>query len=180
MALRIYLSGSVRKGATDDRPSEHYWTDDDEERIRAGLRPHEVTLLNPQKSGVDRSDPKANFGCDLYLVETSNVVLVDARTKKGIGIGAEMMFACARNIPTITIAPKHSHYRQALVRNLFGEDVRDWTHPFVLGLSDYVVESLTESIELLKRHVTLGSLPLTKNIDEAIEYYRRSQGSHAI
>src|ERR1700686_532988 len=137
MAFRIYLSGSVRKGADDDRPSEHYWSDADEELIHQALHPIEVVLLNPQKSGVDRSDARANFGWDLYLVGTSDVVMVDARTRKGIGIGAEMMFATFKRIPTITVAPRNSHYRQALFPDLFGEDVKEWTLPFILGLSDY-------------------------------------------
>ena len=65
--LRIYLSGSIRKGAADPRSPDHFWTRDDEEFIRANSG-GPVELLNPAKTDISRQDFAINFGCDLYLV----------------------------------------------------------------------------------------------------------------
>ena len=148
--LRVYLSGSIRKGSEDTRSTDHFWTPENEAFILAngGAR---IELLNPAKTDIRRQDFGLNFGCDLYLVSISDIVLVDARKEKGIGIGAEMMFAVQRGIPVITWAPQDTHYRRSEVPNVFGENLRNWTHPFVYGLSDYVVDSLAEAVELISR-----------------------------
>lgn len=173
--LRIYLSGSIRKGTGDPRTPDYFWTREDEEAIRAGVGAP-VELLNPAKTDVRRQDSGLNFGCDLHLVSVSDVVLVDARREKGIGIGAEMMFAAQRGIPVITWAPWETHYRRSSVPDVFGEDLTDWTHPFVFGLSDHVVGELAHAIDII------GGLargePIVKNvaIDKLIERYRGSIG----
>lgn len=148
--LRVYLSGSIRKGSDDTRSSDNFWTADDEALIlsKGGQR---IELLNPAKTDIRRQDFGLNFGCDLYLVSISDIVLVDARKEKGIGIGAEMMFAVQRGIPVITWAPPETHYRRSEVPNVFGENLKDWTHPFIFGLSDYVVDSLADAIELIRK-----------------------------
>jgi hypothetical protein len=171
MALRVFLSGSIRKGPTDLRSSGHFWSEADEARIIEGLAPDSVELLNPAKTIIRRSDVVSNFGCDLYLVALSDVVLVDARTEKGIGIGAEMMFASTKCIPVITWAPRNSHYRKDFIPDVFGEDLANWTHPFIQGLSDFVVETLDEAIALLKRRGREGKLALTKSPERAISHF---------
>lgn len=173
--LRIYLSGSIRKGAGDPRPPDHFWTREDEEAIRSGVG-SPVELLNPAKTDIRRQDFGLNFGCDLHLVSISDVVLVDARREKGIGIGAEMMFAVQRGLPVITWAPMESHYRRSKVADVFGEDLTDWTHPFVFGLSDHVVEKLDQAIDLLRALVQGEPIPKTVTIDGLIDRYRRSIG----
>ena len=173
--LRVYLSGSIRKGTEDPRSPDHFWTPEDEEMIRSGIG-SPVDLLNPAKADIERQRFDINFGCDLYLVSISDVVLVDARLEKGIGVGAEMMFAAHHDIPVITWAPRETHYRRSSVPGVFGEDLTDWTHPFVFGLSDYVVEELEGAIDLI-RAIARGE-PLGRNvaIAEMIERYRRSAG----
>jgi hypothetical protein len=171
MPLRVYLSGSIRKGHVDPRSPSHFWSEDDEARIIDGLAPDSIELLNPAKTTISRSDVLSNFGCDLYLVASSDVVLVDARTEKGIGIGAEMMFASMKHIPVVTWAPRNSHYRKDFIPNIFGEDLANWTHPFIHGLSDYVVETLDGAIALLKRRAREGKLTVTKDPEGAISYF---------
>jgi hypothetical protein len=83
--------------------------------------------LTRNAATIPPSDVLSNFGCDLYLVGCSDVILVDARTKKGIGIGAEMMFASVKRIPVITWAPRNSHYRKDFIPDVFGEDIVNWT-----------------------------------------------------
>lgn len=173
--LRIYLSGSIRKGRGDPRSPDHFWTCEDEEVIRSGVG-SPVELLNPAKTDVRRQDVGLNFGCDLHLVSISDVVLVDARREKGIGIGAEMMFAVQLGIPVITWAPMESHYRRSKVPDVFGEDLTDWTHPFVFGLSDHVVDELAHAVDLLRAMAQGEAISKTVTIDGLIDRYRRSIG----
>jgi hypothetical protein len=169
--LRIYLSGSIRKGDDDPRSDDHFWSEYDESFIRTNMGGVAVELLNPAKTSIRRADYALNFGCDVYLVSISDVVLVDARTEKGIGVGAEMMFAAHRGIPVISWAPPKSHYRREFVSNVLGEDLHDWTHPFVFGLSDYVVDDLAEAVRLIRRRVTEGRLERRIDIERELNRY---------
>jgi hypothetical protein len=174
--LFIYLSGSIRKGRQDNRQSGSFWSEDEERRVAQGIEGANVHTLNPAKSDIRRSDYIANFGCDLHLVNISDVVLVDARTRKGIGIGAEMMFARFEGIPVITICPRNSNYRRDFVADVFGEDLHDWVHPFIAGLSDHIVESLDEAIALLNKLWSSGRLRQSNpTVYEAIDYYNRQR-----
>jgi hypothetical protein len=173
--LRIYLSGSVRKGAGDPRSPDHFWTREDEEFIRANAG-GPVELLNPAKTDIRRQDFALNFGCDLHLVSISDVVLVDARREKGIGVGAEMMFAVQRGIPVIAWVPPDTHYRRSKVSDLFGEDLHDWTHPFVFGLSDYVVDNLAEAMALIRSKALSNRTPRRKLVGSLIRRYTDSIG----
>ncbi|RWC53042.1 hypothetical protein [Mesorhizobium sp.] len=168
--LRIYLSGSIRKGAADLRSNDYFWSEGDEEYIRKNCGATDVELLNPAKITLERNDYALNFGCDLHLVSISDIVLVDARTEKGIGVGAEMMFAVNRGIPVISWAPRDTHYRRSFLPDVFGEDLHDWTHPFIFGLSDYVVESLADAVALIRRQV-MGS-PIVRKADPGLHILR--------
>ncbi|MBH5392094.1 class I SAM-dependent methyltransferase [Bradyrhizobium diversitatis] len=169
--LRIYLSGSIKKGAGDSRTPDHFWTREDEEFIRANAgRP--VELLNPSKADIRRQDFAINFGCDLHLVSISDVVLVDARREKGIGVGAEMMFAIQRGIPVITWSPPDTHYRRSKITDLFGEDLHDWTHPFVFGLSDHVVDDLQEAMTIIQSGALNALAPRREQVEALIQRYR--------
>lgn len=175
----IYLSGSVKKGSTDPRSKASFWTDEDEHEITSGISGRKVQLLNPSKSVLRRSDYYANFGCDLHLVSISDLVLVDAREKRGIGIGAEMLFAQTRGIPVISICPPNSTYRRDHVPDVFGEDLIDWIHPFIYGLSDHIVDDLHDAIALINSLIANGELVRRpgRKLDNAIAYYQRERES---
>lgn len=138
--VRIYLCGSIKKGASDRRDRTEYWQDIHEEKIKTWVS-SDVSILNPAKFLISRKDYFVNFGCDMYLVRTSDLVIADLRSEKGIGVGAEMMFAQGSGIPVISWLPPGSHYRRDL-SDVFGEDLKNWTHPFAYSLSDYVEDSL--------------------------------------
>lgn len=139
--LNIYLSGSIRKGKNDHRTEINFWTQENEETVR-GILDSPIKLLNPSKSNISRNDYFVNFGCDLYLIKSAHVVLADLRTEKGVGVGAELMYAHHHNIPVVGWAPPNSYYRRDHVEDVFGEDLEDWIHPFVFGLCDYLAEDL--------------------------------------
>lgn len=175
--LMIYLSGSVKKGSGDGRSNESFWTDEDEETIVTSVRGRRTRLLNPSKSVLRRSDYYANFGCDLHLVSISDLILVDARDKRGIGIGAEMLFAQGLGIPVISICPPNTNYRRDFVPGVFGEDLKDWIHPFVYGLSDHIADNLDDAISLINILIQDGGprRHSGEKLRNAIDYYQRER-----
>jgi hypothetical protein len=172
--LFLYLSGSIKKGNEDGRTANDFWTDEEEHRIIEGIAGLKVKTLNPAKSNIKRADYYGNFGCDLYLVAISDIILVDARTKKGIGVGAEMLFAQIKGIRVITICPPNSNYRRDFIANVFGEDLENWIHPFVYGLSDHIVDDIDGAIELIN-HLIENGLPKKEPLDlqKPIDYHVR-------
>lgn len=170
-----YLCGSVKKGDEDTRDESFFWTNNNEKYLKEGVKDiTELKLLNPSKTKISRKDYYANYGCDLHLVSISEVILVDARKEKGVGIGAELMFAQQRGIPVITWSPKNSYYRKDFIPNVFGEDLVNWIHPFIYGLSDYIVEDLDEMVELIKTLATKGALNINKpSANDSIKYFLR-------
>lgn len=174
MTYRVYLCGSIRKGASDSRPDDYFWTEDDETYIRRNVS-FDLDLLNPAKSKIDRNDVFLNYGCDLSLVQSSSVILADLRREKGIGIGAELMFARFHGIPVVAYLPPHSHYHRELISDIAGQDVTEWIHPFVYGLCDYMEPNLESICNTLND--ILPSVPSLRKVapstDEAIAYYKR-------
>lgn len=159
--ISIYLSGSIKKGK-DDTTESLFWSDEDVKSIIENISGYDVEILNPATANIKRSNPLENFGADLYLVKKSDFLLVDLREKRGIGVGSEMTMAKYYHIPVISICPKESHYRRSKVEDVCGEDLYDWIHPFVLGLSDKIVENLKEAVdwinEYLKRPIYIKNL----------------------
>ncbi|WP_369059089.1 hypothetical protein ABOZ73_15855 [Caulobacter sp. 73W] len=171
--MRVYLSGSVKKGSTNSRSSSNFWTEDDEALIVDQLGPDTV-LLNPSKSPIQRNDYFANYGCDLYLIYSSDVVLADLRREKGIGVGAELMFARMCDKPIVSWVPQESHYRRSKVPNVFGEDLENWVHPFAFGLSDALSETLAEACEIIAQRFSAGERAeeiISHSPAAAIEYF---------
>lgn len=173
--IKIYLSGSIKKG-TGDSTKSYYWTSADEDYLRQDIdSDYNVILLNPANAEVKRNDYYANFGCDLMLVTESDFLIADLRERRGIGIGSEMTVAKCHRIPVIAFCPKETHYRRSILENVCGEDLRDWIHPFVFGWSDVVVENLQEAVEWINDF--LRAPKQVKDISivqDSIDYYKRT------
>jgi hypothetical protein len=169
--IRIYLCGSVKKGLTDNRPETEFWSPQHEDLIGRTIKGN-IELLNPSKTPISRKDYFTNFGCDLFLVQSSNLLIADLRSEKGIGVGAEMMFARQAAIPVIAWLPPESHYRRDL-SNVFGEDLQNWMHPFAYALSDYLEDSL-EAVCHRANAILSGSIDRiseSKTIERAIDKF---------
>jgi hypothetical protein len=145
-------------------------------RLLAPVTSAFVTLLDPAKSGCRRNDIYANYGCDLHMIGISDVVVVDARTEKGVGVGAELMYARECGKPVIAICPPESNYRRSLVEDVCGEDLRNWVHPFIYGLSSMIVDDFDAAGNTLEA-VASGrlSLPAVPDPDRAISHYLRAR-----
>lgn len=139
--IAIYLAGSIRKGheATHDS----FWTDIELNQIREHLPNYTISFLNPAFRTDDLSDQRSVFGRDMVQVFCSNFVFVDARERRGLGVGAEMMWAKVNRIPVVAWAPKNSHYHQSHT-TLLSVSIQNFIHPFVESLSDQIVETVAD------------------------------------
>ena len=123
-ALQIYLSGSIKKGRFDTRSESEYWSSENEHEIARSIN-RSVVFLNPARTAIRRNDYFVNYGCDLFMIQESDLVLVDLRTEKGIGVGAELMYAHFIGRPVVGWLPRNSHYKRDYVEDVFGEDLVD-------------------------------------------------------
>jgi len=171
--IAIYLAGSIQKGH--ERKDETYWTEADLQTIRNAL-PCEVSFLNPAFRTDDLSDERSIFGRDMLQVFSSDAVFVDARDRRGLGVGSEMMWAKFHKIPVVSWAPLETHYHKSHT-TILGVEVDDFIHPFVAALSDRVVETVADGASWIWKMV---SDPFFKakgvdSIASAIQHYKNTQ-----
>lgn len=170
--ISIYLAGTIRK----EHETNASWSDLEILFLKNNLSEYEVAFLNPALRTDNLSDQFSVFGRDMAQVFCSDIVFVDARNRRGLGVGAEMMWAKFHQIPIITLAPRDSHDNKSKTI-LLDVPVENWVHPFVESLSDVIVENLLESTTWTKKYVN-GSAPKVKDvayIQSAMQYYRDSQ-----
>ncbi|QQR79158.1 MAG: hypothetical protein IPJ68_02700 [Candidatus Moraniibacteriota bacterium] len=143
--ISIFLSGSVKKGAGDNRTAEYFWSEEDERVLKDALAAMEVEMLNPNTIDIPEYRAKERFDADVDMLLRSDVIIVDARTKKGLGVGAEMVMAKRAGIPVLTLCPYGSEYRGWVEAE--GGQRKEWVHPFVSELSDQIFENLDDLAE---------------------------------
>lgn len=170
--LSIYLAGSIKKGDTDQKKTS-YWTRQDEETILSSFGgDFRVRILNPATFRLKRADSLSNFGGDMYLVRESDFIFVDARDKKGLGVGAEMVAAKYYHLPLVCLCAYGSYYRKRFLPNVYGEDLHNWTHPFIIGLSDYIADTIEDAVNWMKAHMQRPKpIKDLSVIDASIQYY---------
>jgi hypothetical protein len=179
MSLRnstpIYLSGSIVK--VSDGPGAFSWSETEIAELKQRLSPLRPQILNPSLRADDLADPLSTFGRDALQVKISKAVMVDARSKRGVGIGAEMMLAKMLRIPVVSVAPVDSHYRRRDITFL-GQGLETWTHPFIASLSDFIAEEPAEAAEWV---FTCLSEPQPRQVKgpefltQMMEYYLETQ-----
>ncbi|MBS0604285.1 MAG: hypothetical protein JSS60_04515 [Verrucomicrobia bacterium] len=172
--LAIYLAGSIKKGH--EPPSELFWTDEETSVLKDALKEYELAFLNPALRCDDLSVQASVFGRDLLMVYSSDFVLVDVRQRRGIGVGSEMMWAKVNRVPVIAYAPMDSHYRMSRA-SVLGVEVKDWVHPFVESLSDYIAGSLTDAAAWIQAYVTGKATKIKgpEHMQEAMALYKTTQ-----
>lgn len=154
-------------------------TDDDMAFLKKELSEFKLSFLNPAFRADNLSDQRSVFGRDMMQVFCSDVVFVDARDRRGLGVGAEMMWAKFHKIPVVILAPKNSHYNKSKT-TLLDVPVENWIHPFVESLSDAIVENLSDGALWIKKFIH-DSAPQIKDIEyiqSAMHYYRDNQLPH--
>lgn len=172
--IAIYLAGSIKKG--NEREGETFWSENEITLLRNLLAPVIVSFLNPAFRSDDLSDPRSVFGRDMLQVFCSDVVLVDARDRRGLGVGAEMMWAKLNKIPVISWAPKDSHYHRSNT-TLLDVPLEKFIHPFVESLSDHIADSLEDAVLWMQNLLTqpLQKIKGFDHIEEAMRHYKETQ-----
>lgn len=173
--ILIYLAGTIKKGPEDMHES--VWTDEDINFIKTKLHLYKVIILNPAFRSDDLSDYESTFGRDMLQVSSSDIVFVDARNRRGIGVGAEMMWAKINRIPIITWAPLNTHYNKINAK-ILDVDVDHFIHPFIGSLSDKIVDNLKEGAEWIEnfiKHPSSISIKGFEHIHAFIQHYKKNQ-----
>lgn len=176
MDIGIYLSGSIMKGKN-DFPEKTYWSERDIWTLKDELgSKFKVCILNPSERGDDLKDTRASFGRDLLQILISDVVIVDGRKKKGIGVGAEIAYAKLNGIPVFVVSPQKSHYIKTNFEYL-GQYVGDWIHPFIKELSDGVFSSIKSVALYIKKNYPFEDLQIKDEdcFTKSIMHYTESQ-----
>jgi hypothetical protein len=177
--VAIYLAGNIKKGH--ESLNEDFWGDAEIAEIAAVLAPTSIDFLNPAIRSDNLADQKSVFGRDLSQVFCSDVVFVDARQRRGLGVGAEMMWAKMHAIPVVTLCPTESHYRRHEV-DLLDMPVKNWVHPFIESLSDHLVETVEAGALWIQQVLVKRSQPVfikgPSYLHEAMQYYHNVQLQH--
>lgn len=143
MKVAIYLAGPIQKG---HEAIEEHWSDQEKDELKQLLSNFQVSFLNPAHRTDSLSDPQSIFGRDMLQVASADLVFVDARGRRGLGVGAEMMWAKYHAIPVVTWAPKETHYKKTNA-SLLGVPVSNYVHPFIHSLSDVIVDTLSQAAD---------------------------------
>jgi hypothetical protein len=175
--MKIYLSGSIKK--VGEYGEDDYWNDQDKTTIRESLSPITLQFLDPNIRSDRLEDPFSTFGRDILQVSSAQLVFVDARNKRGLGVGAEMAVAKMRQIPVIALVPPNSHYRRNEVV-ILNQTLETWVHPFVFSLSDFLASSIEEACCWIKSELLTGRAHIRgpECFDEAMSHYLNTQAHH--
>lgn len=145
MRLSIYCSGSIKKGKDDQTGP--LWGDDERQAVSAGAGT-EVVYLCPDDPIVMPGNALGQFGRDMYQVLVATAVVVDARDRRGLGVGVEMAAAGILGTPVIVVAPRNSKYRMDTL-TYRSVTVNDYVHPHVAAIADSIVDDFIEAGRVL-------------------------------
>jgi hypothetical protein len=135
----VYCSGSIVKDASDRKRL--CWSDIERRQVDAGAK-LAVVFLNPDDPIPDPKNTLGQIGRDMYQIMVASAVIVDARERRGIGIGVEIAAAAAMRTPVIVVAPRNTQYRTDTL-SYRGVDVVDYVHPHIASLAAAVVDDFT-------------------------------------
>jgi hypothetical protein len=133
----VYCSGSIRKGPADKEKL--CWTDAERKALEEGAHPEGIRFLNPDDPAKDLSNTLALFGRDMYQVAHADFVVVDARERRGIGIGIEMVASRILETPLIAVVPSNTYYKMDKL-DYRGSSVSNYIHPHLGILADAIVD----------------------------------------
>ncbi|HZR67439.1 MAG TPA: hypothetical protein VFB01_00155 [Burkholderiales bacterium] len=111
--------------------------------LLARLRESGLDVCDPEETTIPHDQYADRFEYCLREIASSDVLIVEATDRLGLGVGAEMMFAKQRQISVYVICPGDSYYKRPLSRP---DGNAEWLHPFIYGLSTKVFGSVDECI----------------------------------
>jgi len=175
--ISIYLAGTIKKGKEEDH--ELCWTAEDKATLQGHCKHVQLLFLDPATRSDDLSDQMSVFGRDMFQVFASDLVLVDTRGRRGLGVGAEMMAAKMQRIPVVSWLPVDSYYHRKELY-LLGQQVESWIHPFIYNLSDYMAPSLGAAVNWIEEEFVSKACAIKgpEVIQEAMRHYLATQLQH--
>lgn len=172
----VYLAGSIAKAHTADEKT--FWGEAEKIELTKKIAPHELVFLDPSERTDNLNDSLAVLGRDFLMVMISDAVLVDAREKRGVGVGAEIDRAETQNIPVISIIPPNTNYHK-FDTMVLGQKITEFKHPFAYILSTHVAKNFSEAGHLVVNQVTprhnFHLNPISEKILNAMQTYIRTQ-----
>lgn len=138
--MKIYLAGSVPKGAEDEKVFINWRL-----RYKKVLDTFlDAEFIMPNSGDMDESDFLLIVGKDSKSIKNCDFVVVNCEERLGAGTSMEMVIAKHFKKPVITVMPKNSYHRKSNVTFQGKFFVEDWMHPFVHTFSDFIVENVAE------------------------------------
>lgn len=172
--IAIYLAGTIKK--RHEQTNDSCWTDVHMQELSDALPQYKLLFLNPAFRTDDMTDHQSVFGRDMTQVFCSDFVLADVRERRGLGVGAEMMWAKVHRIPLICWAPDESHYN-CRDTTILDCPVEHYIHPFVACLSDHIAPDLADAAAWMAA-VASGKHDTIKDLDHVshmMRHYRHTQ-----
>lgn len=163
--MKIYLAGSVPKGAEEEKEFRH-WRLDYKKILEKFL---DAEFIMPDSGDMDESDFLLIVGKDSRSIKLSDLVIVNAEEKLGAGTSMEMVIAKHFKKPVVTVMPKNSHHRRPNMTFQGKFFVADWMHPFINTFSDFIVENVSE-IERIKDQIFNSPIKDISIINQAVAY----------
>ncbi len=105
----------------------------------------DIEVVDPAYAHTTLGHAAERFEYCLREIDSSDVFLVEATERLGVGVGAEMMYAHMNRLRVFVVCPSKSYYK---LPTSGGEVV---AHAFVLGLSTKIFDSLEECAAELER-----------------------------
>jgi hypothetical protein len=172
MIASIYCSGSIQKGPNDT--GKLCWSDVERGVLAQGASPLDIKFLCPDDPAHDLSDTASLFGRDMYQIQVADYVVVDARERRGIGIGVEMVAAKILGAGLVFVLPSNTYYRKSNL-SYRGSTVEDYIHPHIALLADVIVDDFQSAGNWIKQHFHgPKELKSTDVIHDAIETYKKN------
>ncbi len=144
-SLKVYVAGKVSKESVFGT---HYWRDGFIKELEklSGLR---LVNLDPSKKKVNQNFHEDAFGADIYMISKSDVVIVYLSDDISVGGSQEILVAQYFKKPVIGLAHLGGKFNQKN-KEIFGQKVKHYKHPFVYGTCDIVCEDIEDVAKTLK------------------------------
>lgn len=143
--LKIYVAGKMSKHSHFDS---HYWRDDFLQQLAklTGLR---FISFDPTSTTKDYTFPELVFGSDVHMISQIDVLVAYLSDDFSVGGSQEILIAKYYKKPVIALAPFGGIFHTKN-KEVTGQIIEDFKHPFVYSTCDVVCETVGEVAEALK------------------------------
>ena len=169
--IKIYLAGRIPIG--NEPGIDPFWRKKYIHQLKK-LIPGTI-IFDPTHRDINEEDAKAVFGHDLFLIKQADLILINAEISVGLGTAQEMIIAKYFQKPVVAVSPRGSYYSPTAT-SINGKKVKKWYHPFLVAISDWIIEDIKEIKHILegglkKKKIIPWSIFVKRNIDYYLKQY---------